>query len=188
MMKLGGISAVKEAANFLIDKVGEPYITRYTNHIAFSPNYKTAQHAIIPDFHVFNFPAGCQTINNSGATTSAEAIFEIKPYSPCKSSYNHNNNNTTPADRRTHDITLEYTQKFKKLDVVFASEVVVGEHNATTGPFISAQNHSYRGQIIPIVAGAFGNTNKDFGQNHLHAGKRSLIGRRWNDYLPSSQY
>jgi len=42
MMKLGRISAVKEAANFLINKVGEPYITRYITHISSSPNYKRA--------------------------------------------------------------------------------------------------------------------------------------------------
>jgi hypothetical protein len=32
MMKLAGISAEKEAVNFLLDKVGNPYITRYINH------------------------------------------------------------------------------------------------------------------------------------------------------------
>jgi len=66
--------------------------------------------------------------------------------------------------RRAHEISLEHTQKFKKLDAVFAPEVVVGENNATTGPFAAAQNRFYRGQIIPIIAGAFDDTNKDFGK------------------------
>jgi len=84
-MKLGGIYAVKEAVIFHIDKVGYPNSNRYINHISSSPNYRTAQHAIIHDIHAFNFPAGRQTINDSRATPTVEAIFEIKTLSACKS-------------------------------------------------------------------------------------------------------
>ena len=68
MMKLGGIFLVKEAANFLLDKIGEPYITRYVNHVSSFPNARRAQWSIVPDIHAHNFPAGRQTINDSGAS------------------------------------------------------------------------------------------------------------------------
>ena len=38
MMKLGGIHAERGAVNFLLDKVGEPYITRYVSHVSTCPN------------------------------------------------------------------------------------------------------------------------------------------------------
>ena len=56
MMKLGGISSEKEAANFLLDKIGEPYITRYVNHISDYPNARRAPWSIVPDIHAHNFP------------------------------------------------------------------------------------------------------------------------------------
>ena len=37
-MKLGGIHLVLEVVNFLIDKVGKPYITSYVNHVSNHPN------------------------------------------------------------------------------------------------------------------------------------------------------
>jgi hypothetical protein len=37
-----------------------------------------APHAIVPDIHAFNFPTGGQQVNDSGATSAAEAFFEIK--------------------------------------------------------------------------------------------------------------
>ena len=45
MKQCGGIPAVMEAANFLLGKVGEPYISAYTNHVSQYPNPKTAKHA-----------------------------------------------------------------------------------------------------------------------------------------------
>ena len=90
----------REAVNFIVDKVGEPYITRYINHVSSTPQFHTARHAIILDLHARNFPTGRQQINDSGATLSAEAIFEVKTYTPCPSRYNHNNATIKPAERR----------------------------------------------------------------------------------------
>ena len=73
MMNLGGIQSEKEAVNFLLDKVGDPHITSYVNH---HPNSRKAPHFIVPDIHARNFPAGKETINDSGATSTAEAFFE----------------------------------------------------------------------------------------------------------------
>ena len=38
MMKVGGIHSEKEAVNFLIDKIGDPHITAYVNHVSSHPN------------------------------------------------------------------------------------------------------------------------------------------------------
>ena len=93
MMNFGGISSEKEAANFLLlDKIGEPYITRYVNHVSGYPNARRAPYSIVPDIHAHNFPTGRQSVNDSGATSSGEAIFEIKTYTACPSRYAHNNN------------------------------------------------------------------------------------------------
>ena len=80
MMKLGCIFSEKEVVNFILDKVSDPFIMRYVNHVSSSPNSRNAQHAIVPDLHVRNFPASRQQVNNSGATSTAKAIVEVKTY------------------------------------------------------------------------------------------------------------
>ena len=68
----------KEAANFLLGKVGNPHLTSYVNHVARKNNgNRRVQHAIVPDIHAMNFPAGKQGINDSGSIRAAEAIFEV---------------------------------------------------------------------------------------------------------------
>ena len=98
MMKLGGIFCQKEATNFLLGKPDDPYITSYINHVSSHPSARKApQHAIVPDLHAYNFPAGKKTINDSGATPCAEIIFEIKTYTACLTRYQQNNSKTTPV-------------------------------------------------------------------------------------------
>lgn len=62
ILKLTGISSEKEAVNFLLDKVGEPYITSYVNHVSSTPNTRRAPHAIVPDLLAHNFPTGRQQV------------------------------------------------------------------------------------------------------------------------------
>ncbi len=38
MMKLGGIHSAAEVVNFLVDKIGHPYITYYVNHVSSHTN------------------------------------------------------------------------------------------------------------------------------------------------------
>jgi hypothetical protein len=85
MMKLGGIHSAAEVINFLVNKIGHPYITPYVNHVSSHPNAQNAPHAIVPDIHAFNFPTGGQQVNDSGATSAAEAFFKIKTFTACKS-------------------------------------------------------------------------------------------------------
>ena len=90
MMKLEDIYAEKEAAKFLLDKVGDPYIARYVNQ---SRQARAQGKDHSPLF---------QTI---GATAAAEAFFEAKMYTANKSRYGHNHKKTGPVDRRATLIT-----------------------------------------------------------------------------------
>ena len=160
MRKVAGIASEKEAVNFLLDKVGEPYILRYVSHVSAAPNARKAPHAIVPDIHALNFSTGKQRVNDSGATTTAEAFFEMKTYTACKSRYQYNNTTRNPADRRATEVSGAYSSKFRKLDRLFAAEVV-GEGDHVVGPFSAAQARFFRGQAIPLYAGWFGEVNED---------------------------
>jgi hypothetical protein len=87
IMKVAGIQSHTEAANFLNGKIGEPYISNYINHITEHTNQRSALHAIIPDIHAYNYPSERQRINDSGASTTDEAFFEIKTMTPCVITY-----------------------------------------------------------------------------------------------------
>ena len=58
-------------------------------------------------------------------------------------------------------VSQEYARKFKKLDAKFASEVV-GSEGGIVGPFETSQRRFHRGQVIPLVAGWFGEIGRDF--------------------------
>ena len=161
ILKVAGIHSHMEAANFLNGKVGEPYINNYINHITRHPNPRSSLHAIVPDIHTYNFPSGRQRINDSGASTTDEAFFEIKTMTACISRYGHVNIDTTAAERRAKAINVDYHKRFKKLDEVFASDVVGDGTAGITGPFEAAQGRFFTGQVIPLVVGAFGDVNEE---------------------------
>ena len=162
MMKLGGIHTEKEAVNFIMDEVGEPHISSYINHVTAHSSAKKATFAIIPDLHALNFPEGKQTINNSGVTTTAEAFFETKTYTACKTRYAHNNNDVNKSpDRRAKEVNSIYRSKFKKLDKQFAADIVGNGTGDMAGPFEASQARFYRGQV-PLCAGWFVEINEDF--------------------------
>ena len=141
---MGGIQSEKEAVNFLLDKVGDPHITSYVNHVSRRQGNRRAKHAIIPDIHATNFPVCRQTVNDSGSTRDAEAIFEVKTFTACKTRYAHPNNTTVkPVDRQAREVVNSYHRKFKKLDTVFASDVVGDGKNDIKGPFETAQGRFY---------------------------------------------
>ena len=151
MMKIGGIFSEKEAANFLMDKVGKPFALAYVNHLARYDRARMAPHAIVPDLHAFNFPAG-KTVNDSCASSTAEAFFEVKTMTACPTRYKHNNEFVAPADRRARAVTGEYARKFKKLDEIYA-RAAVGENGEGVGPFEAAQQQCLKGQVIPLCTG-----------------------------------
>ena len=82
-----------------------------------------------------------------------ETFFKIKTYTACNSGYKHNNEITSPADRRGREARKQYARKFKKLDQMFASEAVGDGTNRIAGPFKSDQGRFYTGQVIPSCTG-----------------------------------
>ena len=66
-----------------------------------------------------------------------------------------------PTDRRAKQIIREYELKFRKLDRVYASDIVGDGSNGVVGPFEAALQLFVGGQVVPLVVGAFGDVNKD---------------------------
>ena len=91
MMKVAGIPSVKEAVNFLLGKVGEPYINNYVDHLASEAGRRNSPFSIVPDMLTTGYPAGKQTVNDSGASQLGEIFCEIKTQQPSNTRYNHNN-------------------------------------------------------------------------------------------------
>ena len=60
------------------------------------------------------------------------------------------------------EITTSYDQKFKKLDSLFAADAVGADSEDAAGPFQKVQTHFFKGQVIPITAGWFAETGRDF--------------------------
>eukprot|EP00956_Cyclotella_meneghiniana_P036301 scaffold123770_cov71-Cyclotella_meneghiniana.AAC.13 len=165
-MKLCGLLAVTEAANFLlIGKMEEPYIGDYINHVSQYPNPKTAKHDIVPDIHAIDYPTDRPVVNDSGAKSAAEAFsfFELRPSLPAihsttstNSQYNFNNTETNPGDHSDKSVVSEYKSRFQNLDNHYAPDVVGDGNGEITRPFESAQNQLYCGQVVPLCAIEFG--------------------------------
>ena len=102
------------------------------------------------------FVAGRQRINDSGASSSGDAFFEVKSYQPNNIRLDHNNKETKPADRRANEVVNQYSNKFKRLDKQYAADIVGNGENGIVGPFESAQKRFIGGQVIPLVVGPFG--------------------------------
>ena len=139
----------------------KPHITNYINHIASQPNVRRSPLAIIADLWAFNFPTGRQRLNDSGATSSGEALFEVKTITGCHSRYSQPNT-ISPANRRARLVRQEYERKIKKLDRHFAESVVGDGNNGIVGPFERAMRLFYRKGVIPLCSGWFGDINEDF--------------------------
>ena len=138
MMRLGNIDSVLEPVNFFLGKVRQPFFGDYVhNSITSQPcNPRNAWHAVVPDIHATNYPTGRQVVNDSGATRSADAIFEVKTFTFCPTTRdNHNNNrNINPANQQTNVHERE-SLKVRNLEVTFASAVVVRDgNNNVIGP------------------------------------------------------
>jgi hypothetical protein len=131
-------------------------------HFSSHRNARKASHAIVSDLHAFNFSPEGQQVNDSGATSAAEAFFEIITFMAFKSQYNHNNTNLKPVEWCAHEVILCYDQKFKKLDSLFAADVVGDGTSEVVGPFEAAKKRFFKGTVIPICAGWFGEVKKDY--------------------------
>ena len=97
MAALGGIFMAKEAANFLVGMVADPWMRDYIRHVSQAVRPRNSRFGIVPDLHALNYPTGRQRVNDGGGVLSAEAIFEIKTMTACKTWYQHNNAETKPS-------------------------------------------------------------------------------------------
>ena len=91
---------------------------RYINTMAKSSNRTFAKLAVIPDLHAINYvlmyPQGTHKINNSGATMSGKAVFEMKTYSASMITCSKGNRAVASPNRRSDRIIREYKTKLKK--------------------------------------------------------------------------
>eukprot|EP00956_Cyclotella_meneghiniana_P027992 scaffold64216_cov67-Cyclotella_meneghiniana.AAC.1 len=165
MMKVAWIHSKKEAVNFMLGKVPDPWMTHYVyvDHISSShTSARNSPHAIVPYILAHEYPAGRQRIDDNGASLSGDAFFEVKSYQPNNTRLDHNNKETKPADRRASEVINQYSNKFKRLDKQYAADIVGNGENGIVCPFESAQKRFIGGQVIPLVVGPFGEVNQDF--------------------------
>ena len=162
----------RETSNFLLGKVDEPWITQYVNHVTSHLSARNAPFAIVPDLHAINYPAGKQHFNDSRATSSAEAIFEVKTFLPCNSRYDHNNQHVNPADRRDKQVSQDYRSKSRKIDRKFAADVV-GDRG-----WLRRGGRPIRGRPrqLPLVAGGFGEIGEDFDKVITRLARKAAAG------------
>ena len=103
-LRLRGIHSAAEV-------VGHPCIASYVNHPSSHLNAQKAPHLIVPDTH--------STFRLYHLSSAADAFFEIKYFTACKSQYDHNKNaDLWPVDWCA---LLSYDQRFKKLNSLFDS-------------------------------------------------------------------
>ena len=107
--------AVPQAANFLFDKLPEPFLSRYINHRVQHANQRNSPHSIIPDIHAYNFPSHRQNVNDSGASQTDEALFEVKTIQACPARYNHENVIKRAVDERVRDDHMRSTKRVIEL-------------------------------------------------------------------------
>ena len=93
---------------------------------------------------------------------SAEAISKVKTYYVNNKNYGVGTQSLTPSNRRAARVVEEYKTKLKSLDKEFVADVVGDGSEGVTGPFMMAQSIFYRGKIIPLVSGWFGEIGTDF--------------------------
>ena len=93
---------------------------RYINTTAKISNRTCGKLAAIPDLHAINYvlmyPQGTHKINDSGATMSAKAVFEMKTYSASMTTCSTGNRAVASPNRRSDGIIREYKTKLKNVD------------------------------------------------------------------------
>lgn len=115
---------------------------------------------MVPDLIVYNYPS-TEHVRHAGRNAStASAIFEVKTLSPGPSRYK--NVRQLAVESRATAVVSEYVRKAKAIDRTFAPDVVGDGSSGVAGPFEQALSTFCNGRVIPIVAGAFGEVNKEF--------------------------
>jgi hypothetical protein len=66
------------------------------------------------------------------------------------------------VDWSANEVILSYDQKFKKLDCLFAADIVCDGTSDIVGPFEASEKRFFSGQVMPTCAEWFGEVNKDY--------------------------
>ena len=100
----------------------------------------------------------------------------MKTITACPTRYNFAQ--TKAVESRATGIKSEYVRKVKRIDQVFAPNVTGDSNDGASGPFQNAYmyNTFCRGGVIPLVIGAYGETNEDF-QEVLKVCARMAVAR-----------
>ena len=83
---------------------------------------------------------------------------------------------TKAVESRATGIKSEYVRKVKRIDQVFAPNVTGDSNDGASRPFQNAYNTFCRRGVIPLVIGAYGETNEDF-QEVLKVCARMAVAR-----------
>ncbi|EJK60334.1 hypothetical protein THAOC_19329, partial [Thalassiosira oceanica] len=92
-LRLAGVEADEESALWMLGKVRNPYMQRYTDAIlhAQAQNKTNPEGTIVADFVARDFPVPTQASNDSGLGARTDVLGEVKTLQPSKSSYDKGN-------------------------------------------------------------------------------------------------
>ena len=129
---------------------------------------------MVPDIIAYNWPSSDRPRRAGRNCSTAPAIFEMKTISACPTRYDRAR--TKAVESRATGIRSEYVRKVKRIDQVFAPGVVGDGNDGVSGPFENAYSTFCKGGVIPLVIGAYGETNEDF-QDVLKVCARMAVAR-----------
>ncbi|EJK78095.1 hypothetical protein THAOC_00024 [Thalassiosira oceanica] len=112
---------------------------------------------MVPDLHAYNYPTGGgngSSTTDSGYPTYLPKLFSSLPGIP----------------------TFSKLLKTKKLDDKFAPEIVGDGMGNVMGPFQTMLGRFYRGQVLPVCAGCFGEINTDFNRIIRQLARKAAAG------------
>jgi hypothetical protein len=177
VMREAGFLTDVEAYNLFHGKIPSPFIEEYST--AVNRERGDRRHGsdrricIVPDLICHNFPSADSPRHAGRNVSTAQAIFEVKTISACPTRYERAR--TKAVESRATGIKSEYARHVKRIDRAFAPEMTGDDGNAP-GPFQIAYRTFCKGGIIPLVIGAYGETNDEF-QDLLKVCARMAVAR-----------
>ena len=177
IMREGGLLTDVEAANLFHGKVPSPWIDEYST--AVNRERGDRRHGsdrrtcIVPDLICHNYPSADLPRHAGRNVSTAQAIFEVKTIAACDTRYKRAR--TKAVESRATGIKSEYARHVRRIDQAFAPDMT-GEDGNAPGPFQTAYRTFCKGGIIPLVIGAYGETNDEF-QDLLKVCARMAVAR-----------
>ena len=102
---------------------------------------------MVPDIIPYNYPSSDRPRRAGRNCSTAPAIFEMKTIAACPTRYNFAR--TKAVESRATAIRSEYVRKVKRIDQIFAPNVVGNGNDGISGPFQNAYNTFCWGGVIP---------------------------------------